>query len=230
MLGWNSSSVMIYHVYVWCSVCVRILLVHSTNIWSHRARDDCISLHIMWKNPVQIGSVMRPHMQSGFIKSDQTWRNSLVPWLPPRSNHLLPVIPPFLDWISSVCNNVTRKRRPQETVSVKTVTAGWHNSSRTGRKVASVFDEAACTQTYSVAVFTGTHVPRQTYSVCVCVFAQSLKLCPNSVLQTNPTKCWSYSILFLLVHSTWMYLTVLYWQEMIKVHRRQTKKTAVKRA
>lgn len=115
---------------------------------------------------------------------------------------------PFLIEFSYICNHVTHKPQPRETVSVQTVITGWHNSRKTGREVALLFDEAACVQmaqTYTVTECSCTHIPTQ-HTVCAC-----------SVTQAVPVP---YSILLLLVYRTLMYFTVLYCQEVIMRRRR----------
>lgn len=145
------------------------------------------------------------HMQSGFIKSDQTWRNSLSSWLPPTSHT-------SLSWLNSATFVITLRtnsslRRPA--VYILSVTTGWHKSRITERKVPSVFNEVACvqsTQTYSM--------PRQTYSMCA---ARSLKLCPNSTLQTTD---YYKALIFKIFCFCMQNINALYWQGAIKVENK----------
>lgn len=84
MLGQIYSNRMkSYDVYVWCIICIQILI---WSWWLH-----FIAYYV--KEFAQIGRVLQLRVQSGFIKSDQTWRNSLI--LLPHST----AIPPLLDWI-----------------------------------------------------------------------------------------------------------------------------------
>lgn len=123
------------------------------------------------KESVQIGNVPGPHIcRLGLLmvtKHEET--PSSHDYYPTATTFSLSNLP-FLIEFSCICNHITQKQQPQETVSVWTVTARWHNSKKTGRKVTSVFDESVCeqsAQTYSAAVCPGTREQWQTYSICV---------------------------------------------------------------